>query len=64
MHIEIEISEEQATQLKALAHRLGVEPSELVRSACLDLLAIPSDDVLQVAKQVLEKNRELYRRLA
>lgn len=64
MHIEIELSEEQAAQLSALANRLGIEPSELVRTACLELLARPGDDAIQTAERVLAKNRELYRRLA
>lgn len=64
MHIEIELSDEQASQLSALAQRLGIEPSELVRTTCLELLARPGDDAIRAAERVLEKNRELYRRLA
>ncbi|MCE9545688.1 MAG: DNA-binding protein [Planctomycetia bacterium] len=64
MHIEFELSGEQAQQLQALTEQLGVDPSELARSTCLEFLSRPADDFVQTAQQVLKKNRELYRRLA
>ncbi len=53
--------EEQLTQA---AERLNVSPDELAAAAVRDLLSRPDDDFDRAANRVLNKNRELYRRLA
>ncbi len=62
--IEIDLSPAHREQLKAEAERLGVSPEELARAAVADLVTVPADDFERVARKVLEKNRELYKRLA
>ena len=64
MNIRVDLTDEQSERLRALAESLGVEPAELARAACVDLVSHPPDDFREAAKHVLEKNRELYRRLA
>jgi hypothetical protein len=64
MRIAIELPEAQAEQLRGEARRLGVEPQELAKAAVLDLLHRQPADFQSAAAYVLEKNRELYRRLA
>ena len=64
MNITLELTDEQAQRLGQLAESLGVDPSELARAACVDLVSQPADDFQKAAKHVLEKNQELYRRLA
>jgi hypothetical protein len=54
----------QRAALAATAERLRVAPDELAAAAVRDLLAQPAEDFSRAAERVLEKNRELYRRLA
>jgi hypothetical protein len=62
--LSIQLPEVQATELASLAARLGVTVEELATAQILDLLAKPDPRFDQAARYVLEKNRELYRRLA
>ncbi|HRX78213.1 MAG: ribbon-helix-helix protein, CopG family [Planctomycetaceae bacterium] len=64
MSISLQLDEEQSKQLEELARELGVDARELAKAAVNDLLTRPSDDFTRAAKFVLEKNRELYRRLS
>jgi hypothetical protein len=64
MKLSIEMSEEQRARLAKEAQRLKVAVEELAGAAVRDLLAEPEADFQQAAKRVLEKNRELYRRLS
>jgi antitoxin FitA len=62
--ITINISEERMRQLREAAARLGVSPEELARVGVEELLAKPDEKFEEAARHVLEKNAELYRRLA
>lgn len=63
MKISFDLPPTQAEKLQQAADRLGISASELARAAVGDLLN--ADDAFhQAAERVLEKNRELYRRLA
>ena len=62
--ITIENSDERLRKLREVAARLGVSPEELVRASLDELLARPDDEFERAADYVLEKNAELYRRLA
>ena len=64
MNITVPLTDEQAERLNRFAESLGVDPAELARAACVDLLSQPARDFRDAAAHVLEKNRELYRRLA
>lgn len=64
MAISLNLDDEQSRRLEERAQELGVDPRELARAAVNDLLARPADDFTRAAKAVLEKNRELYRRLS
>ena len=64
MKLAFELPPAQAERLKAEAARLGVAPDELAKAALADLLATEDPDFDAAARQVLDKNRELYRRLA
>ena len=46
------------------ARRLGVSPEELARVLLQDSLSRPDADFQRAAERVLQKNEELYRRLA
>jgi hypothetical protein len=64
MKLAIELSDQQAERLREEAARLGVEPEQLALAAVADLIAAEGPDFDSAAQRVLEKNRELYRRLA
>jgi predicted transcriptional regulator len=64
MSLSFDLDEEQSRRLEERARQLGVDPRELARAAVNDLLSRPADDFERAAAFVLEKNRELYRRLA
>jgi hypothetical protein len=64
MKIAIELNAAQTERLKAIADDLGVNAEELAQAAVADLVSANADDFEAAAARVLEKNRELYRRLA
>jgi predicted transcriptional regulator len=62
--ISIPLSEERLKQLRELAERINVAPEELARAGLEDWLRQPRQDFVQAARYVLQKNADLYRRLA
>jgi hypothetical protein len=64
MSLSVDLDEQQSHRLQERARQLGVDPRELARAAVNDLLTRPADDFERAASFVLNKNRELYRRLA
>jgi len=62
--LTIPISDEVSQRLKELAGREGVSSEDLARAGLEDWLTRSRTDFLEAARYVLEKNRELYRRLA
>ena len=64
MKVAFELPPAQAERLKQEAARLGVAPDELAKAAVADLLANSDPDFEAAARRVLDKNRDLYRRLA
>ncbi|HKD37508.1 MAG TPA: hypothetical protein VKB78_11930 [Pirellulales bacterium] len=62
--ITVPISDNQLQKLRALAERIGVSPEELARAGLEDWLRQPREDFQKAAGEVLQKNVELYRRLA
>jgi len=64
MKLFIDLSPTQAERLRLEAERLGLTPETLARAAIADLLASAGEDFQVAAERVLNKNKELYRRLA
>jgi hypothetical protein len=64
MKLSVEVTGPQEAQLAEEAKRLNVPIEELATAALQDLLAQREADFRDAASRVLEKNRELYRRLA
>jgi antitoxin FitA len=64
MPIVLKLDEEQSQRLERVASELNVDASELAKAAINDLVCRPTDDFDRAVKYVLDKNRELYRRLA
>jgi len=64
MTLSLNLTGEAERRLAEVAKRLNVPLNDLAAAAIRDLLAQPAEDFDRVARRVLEKNRELYRRLA
>lgn len=64
MKITLDVPANLESQLGDVAARLNVSVNELAEAAVRDLVARSSEDFERIASRILEKNRELYRRLA
>ena len=64
MKLDIDLTPAQAERLRQEPECLKITPEELARAAVPDLLSECDHDLRVVAERVLEKYRELYRRLA
>jgi len=64
MKLSVEVTGPAERQLAEVARRLNVSPDELAAAAVRDLVAGADEEFTRVAERILEKNRELYRRLA
>lgn len=64
MSLVLHLDDEQSARLEERARELGIDARELAMAAVNDLLSRPDDDFARAATHVLEKNRELYRRLS
>lgn len=64
MKLAFELPPAQADRLREEAKRLGLAPEDLARAALADLLGTPDAEFRAAAARVLQKNQELYRRLA
>ena len=64
MTLSIRLPDDAERQLREAAARLRVPVDELAAAAVRDLVSQPPADFEAAARHVLNKNRELYRRLA
>jgi predicted transcriptional regulator len=62
--ITVTVSDDRLAKLKELAGRFCISPEDLVRVSIDELLTRPKEDFEKAAAHVLNKNSELYRRLA
>lgn len=62
--ITINITEQQLQKLQSLAQKLGMSTEELLSASVEDLLNSQQNEFNQAASYVLQKNAELYQRLA
>jgi len=64
MKIAVELNETQTERLRTIAAALGVDARELAQAAVADFVSTSANDFEVAASRVLQKNRELYQRLA
>jgi hypothetical protein len=64
MKVSLDLTGAQEQALTAAAARLNVRPEDLAAAAVRDFVAQPAADFDLIARRVLEKNAELYRRLS
>jgi len=62
--LKVSLSDEELQRLEELGHREGLSVVEMVRIGIMELLNQPDEVFRATAKRTLEKNAELYRRLA
>ena len=62
--ITIALPDELMDKLRDLAKRHRVAPEDLVRASVEELVASPQESFQEALKYVLDKNKELYDRLA
>ncbi len=64
MTVAIELTDQQERTLREAAQRLNISPDELAAAAVRDLVGQTGADFDAAASRVMEKNSELYKRLA
>ena len=62
--ITIALPDDRLRALEKLSNRLNISPEELVRANIEELLTRPEETLEQAFEYVLEKNAQLYQRLA
>ena len=62
--ITIPISDDRYMKLNELSHEFGVSLEDLIRISIEELLVQSDDKFQQAMDYVLDKNQELYQRLA
>lgn len=62
--ITIPLSDDRQSRLRALAAQAGIPPEEFLRMRVDRWLEAPDEAFEKAADHVLQKNAELYRRLA
>jgi hypothetical protein len=62
--VTIPLSDERLARLRAWAEQAGLTPEEFLQRRVEQLLDRPDEQFRQAAADVLQKNAELYRRLA
>ena len=62
--VTISLTEVQWKKLQEKARRLRVAPEVLLMATLEDLLTRPEEDLRRTVEYVVQKNAELYRRLA
>ncbi|MCP4167282.1 MAG: DNA-binding protein [Chloroflexi bacterium] len=62
--LTINLTDDRLRALQKLSNRLKVSPEELVRLSIEDMLTRPEETFQSAMDYVLEKNNELYQRLA
>jgi hypothetical protein len=62
--LSIQLPDDAERRLRDAANRLQVPVADLAAAAVRDFITAPAEDFDRAARLVLEKNAELYRRLA
>ena len=62
--VTIPVSDDHFERLRSLAQQAGITPEEFLKRRVEFLLDQPDEDFKAITERIIEKNRELYRRLA
>jgi hypothetical protein len=61
--LRVTLSNERLLRLKETADRLGLSTNDLLLIGIDEFLRKPDDDLKKAVERVLDKNRDLYRKL-
>ncbi|MDH4263918.1 MAG: DNA-binding protein [Spirochaetia bacterium] len=64
MKVTLDLPNEKFNLLEQTAKDLGLEPAQLMESLLNDQISTSKEDFEKAANYVLQKNKELYKRLA
>jgi hypothetical protein len=62
--ITVELDDNKAAILKSKARKFGLLPEQFVTASIEDLISQPDPDLDAAIRKILDKNQELYQRLA
>jgi len=62
--ITIQLSKDRLERLETLAAKFNLRVQDLVRVTVEELLDHPDEEIIRAREHVIQKNRELYRRLS
>lgn len=62
--LTITLSDDRLAKLREIANRFNIKPEDLARFSIEELLTRPDESFQKAADYILNKNAELYRRLA
>jgi hypothetical protein len=62
--IIVELEDNKALLLKEKAQKYGLLPDQFVLASIEDILAQPDKEFEAIVKRIIEKNSELYKKLA
>ena len=62
--ITVTLSEDRVQRLTELAQRFNISKEELLRVSFEEFVSRPQEDFQKALEYVLEKNKELYKKLA
>jgi len=62
--ITIQLSKDRLERLETLAAKFNLRVQDLVRVTVEELLDHPDEEMIRAREHVIQKNRELYRRLS
>ena len=62
--VVINLSDQLAIKVKEAASKIGISPEEFIKSGVEEKLLLLDSDFRNAIEHVLNKNAELYRRLA
>ena len=64
MKVTLDISEEKFLLIENMAKELGLNPTDLMQALLSDQVLANTEDFAEAANRVLQKNKDLYDRLA
>ena len=62
--LTITLPEDRLAKLREIAERFNIKPEDMARVSVEELLTRPEESFQRAADYILDKNAELYRRLA
>ena len=62
--ITIQVTNEESARMDQIAESTGIRKEDLLKASVRDLVAGPSEDFQNLTQSIIEKNKDLYKKLA